>query len=107
LTGGGGGRLGRQLEKHSSGMSLESAASSGTTRSSAGGGTERPAAAARGLSRGAVLKKLGQQKSELSRKTSTTSSNSSLSMLGDINKSAAHAKETSFSQRNSFFKHNC
>ena len=58
-------RGGRVLEKHSSGMSLESGAST-NTRSSGGG--ERT----RGLSRGAVFQKLGQQV-ELTRKTCTTS----------------------------------
>ena len=65
-------------------MSLESAASSGGTRSSGGGGGgggERRQT--RGLSRGAVLKKLGQQ-TELSRKTSTTTSSSASLIMGDL-----------------------
>ena len=66
-------------------MSLESAASSGGTRSSGGGdgggGGERRQT--RGLSRGAVLKKLGQQ-TELSRKTSTTTSSCASLIMGDL-----------------------
>ncbi len=85
---------GRALEKHSSGMSLESTASSGGTTRSSGGDAAR-ATRGSGLSRGAVLKKLGQQ-TELSRKTSFSSGSSSCligsgSSLAELNRSAAAA----------------